>query len=91
METIGTRIRALREAQDKTPLELAYESEVSMATLARYERGEIPEALERLQRIAGALGVPLSSLIAIHDEIDGTTSCAAVGGNGTTQKSSAAA
>jgi transcriptional regulator with XRE-family HTH domain len=87
METIGERIRDLREARRKTPMELAYESKVSEATIRRYEAGDLPDAVAKLERIAAALGVPLSSLV-IHDEIESATASDSHGSSEATRTSS---
>jgi transcriptional regulator with XRE-family HTH domain len=61
---IGTVLKALREAKDMTQVELASKAKISQGYLARLEGGEKTNpSLDILQRLARALGVPLSDLL----------------------------
>ena len=62
---IGERIRQRRNACGLTLRELAAKvnSDLTHATISRYENGEISVSLENARRIAEALGVPPAYLV----------------------------
>ncbi|MDQ0395910.1 helix-turn-helix domain-containing protein [Labrys monachus] len=61
---LGTRIKALRGARQLSIEALAAASGVSRAMISRIERGESSATAQLLARLAGALGVSLSTLFA---------------------------
>src|SRR3954470_14704876 len=70
--TIGTRVRALREAMNLSLRDLADRSGVSAPMLSQVERGETSPTLAVASRIAGGLELSLSQLLRL-DEGDGVT------------------
>jgi transcriptional regulator with XRE-family HTH domain len=60
---IGQRIREAREAQKMSGEVLGQKIGTDKGTVSRIERGEAGLSVERLQRIADALGVDPSSLL----------------------------
>ncbi len=63
-------IRQLRRRQNLSLSGLAARSKVSKAMLSRIERGEANPSAVVLDRIAGALGVGISQLMARHDQAE---------------------
>lgn len=62
-EEIGQRIREARRAIGLTQLELATATGIRRPNVARLERGGNTPTIETLQRVASALGVPLTALV----------------------------
>jgi transcriptional regulator with XRE-family HTH domain len=62
LKGIGLRIQELRIARDLSQANLAERVGVDTQTIQRAERGRVSLALEKMERIAGALEVPMSSL-----------------------------
>ena len=62
-QSIGSRIRRLREAAGKTQEELAGAAGIGRVTLVRIERGEQSPRYETLVALAGAFGEPLGRLL----------------------------
>lgn len=62
MEGLGTRLQALRQQRNLTVRALAERAGVSVSYVYAIEAGSRGHNLDKLQRIAGALGVPLSQL-----------------------------
>ncbi|MCL6516676.1 helix-turn-helix transcriptional regulator [Alicyclobacillus sp.] len=62
MEGLGTRLKKLRLARNLTVRELAQRAGVSVSYVYAIEAGSRGHNLVKLQRIADALGVPLSQL-----------------------------
>jgi transcriptional regulator with XRE-family HTH domain len=71
-DTVGARIRALREAMDLSLRDLAERSGVSAPMLSQVERGETSPTLSVASRIASGLELSLSQLLRL-DEGDGIT------------------
>jgi transcriptional regulator with XRE-family HTH domain len=67
-ETVGGRIRKLREDRGWTQEELAQAVAIEPATLSRYENAKKAFPLDVLRRIAASLRIPLGQLI-----VDGAT------------------
>ncbi len=63
-EAFGARLRALRTARGLTQESLAYDADLDRSYVGQVERGERNIALINLERLARALGVPLSELVA---------------------------
>jgi transcriptional regulator with XRE-family HTH domain len=61
---IGARVRSLRDARNLTLADLSARSGVSRAMLSRIERGESSPTAHLLNRVAGGLGITLSTLFA---------------------------
>ena len=70
--TVGTRVRALREAMDLSLRDLADRSGVSAPMLSQVERGETSPTLAVAGKIASGLELSLSQLLRL-DESDGVT------------------
>jgi XRE family transcriptional regulator, regulator of sulfur utilization len=70
--TVGSRVRALREAMDLSLRDLAERSGVSAPMLSQVERGETSPTLAVAAKIAGGLELSLSQLLRL-DEGDGVT------------------
>ena len=62
-ETIGARIRALRNSQGWTQEELGAHADLDFTTIGGAERGEKSLSLKSLSRVAQALGVELAWLV----------------------------
>jgi transcriptional regulator with XRE-family HTH domain len=65
--TIGSRIRALREAMDLSLRDLAERSGVSAPMLSQVERGETSPTLVIAERIASGLDLTLSQLLRLDE------------------------
>lgn len=61
---LGEHIRNLREGQNFTLTTFAESSGVSRATLSRIENGDVSPTAETLGRLASALTLPISQLLA---------------------------
>ncbi len=66
-ESLGARIRALREAMDLSLRDLAVRSGVSAPMLSQVERGETSPTLQVAQRIAHGLELRLSQLLRLDE------------------------
>src|ERR1700759_4296454 len=66
-ESLGARVRALREAMDLSLRELAVRSGVSAPMLSQVERGETSPTLQVAQRIAHGLELRLSQLLRLDE------------------------
>src|ERR1700749_5256529 len=64
---VGPRIRALREAMDLSPRDLAERSGVSAPMLSQVERGETSPTLAVAGKIAGGLELTLSQLLRLDE------------------------
>ena len=62
LELLGKRIHQLREEQDISQNQLAYEAGIALRQLGRIERGEINTSFLVLYKICKALNVSLSQL-----------------------------
>ncbi|MFM9861774.1 helix-turn-helix domain-containing protein [Pseudoxanthobacter sp. M-2] len=62
MDEFGARLRQIRTMRKMSLAELSRASRVSVAMLSHIERGQTMPSLTTLQRVGGALGVPLSEL-----------------------------
>jgi transcriptional regulator with XRE-family HTH domain len=67
IDTIGRRIRALREAMDLSLRDLAERSGVSAPMLSQVERGETSPTLQVAERIAAGLELRLSQLLRLDE------------------------
>lgn len=67
------RLRELRKAKGLTQMKLAQESGVHRTIIARYETGRNRLSEKNLLRIAGALGVPVDTVLK-GERADGTAS-----------------
>jgi transcriptional regulator with XRE-family HTH domain len=61
-QTLALAIRRLRQERGYTQEELAYGAGITVAALARIERGRASPQWTTVRRIIGALGVSLSEL-----------------------------
>src|SRR5213596_751975 len=66
--SIGTRVRALREAMDLSLRDLAQRSGVSAPMLSQVERGETSPTLAVAARIAAGLELTLSQLLRLDED-----------------------
>jgi XRE family transcriptional regulator, regulator of sulfur utilization len=66
-ESLGSRIRALREAMDLSLRDLAERSGVSAPMLSQVERGETSPTLQVASRIAHGLELRLSQLLRLDE------------------------
>jgi XRE family transcriptional regulator, regulator of sulfur utilization len=67
VETLGIRVRALREAMDLSLRDLAERSGVSAPMLSQVERGETSPTLQVASRIAAGLELRLSQLLRLDE------------------------
>jgi len=65
MEVNVERLRTLRRLRAMSQEELAEESGVGRATISRIERGETGAHGKTLRKLAAALGVDVSELVAV--------------------------
>ena len=61
---VGTQVNRLRQAAGISPLALSQRSGVSRSMLSRIENGQVSPSVETLDRLANALGMPLSRFFA---------------------------
>lgn len=66
-DSLGTRIRALREAMSLSLRDLAARTGVSAPMLSQVERGETSPTLQIASRIAGGLELSLSQLLRLDE------------------------
>lgn len=64
LETVGPRLRSLRQGAELTLAELSSRTGISVSTLSRLESGGRRPTLELLLQVAGAYGVSLDDLLA---------------------------
>jgi predicted transcriptional regulator len=62
-ETVGARVRALREELGMRQVDLAKRAKVTTTYIPRLEAGKVDPGLSRLARIAYALTVNLATLV----------------------------
>lgn len=62
-QSIGSRIRSLREAARMTQEELSSRAGIGRVTLVRIEKGEQSPRYETLVALSRALGIPLAELL----------------------------
>ena len=67
-ERLGRRIQQLRDAVGLTQAQLADRAGVNPEHISRIERAEKGPSIELLDRIAGALGLPIKSLFDFEEE-----------------------
>ncbi|HEV3127332.1 MAG TPA: XRE family transcriptional regulator [Solirubrobacteraceae bacterium] len=67
-DTLGSRVRALREAMDLSLRDLAERSGVSAPMLSQVERGETSPTLQVAERIAAGLELRLSQLLRLDED-----------------------
>ena len=67
-ESLGARVRALREAMDLSLRDLAERSGVSAPMLSQVERGETSPTLQVARRIATGLELRLSQLLRLDED-----------------------
>src|ERR1700758_4404186 len=67
-ESLGARVRALREAMDLSLRDLSDRSGVSAPMLSQVERGETSPTLQVARRIAAGLELRLSQLLRLDEE-----------------------
>ena len=67
-ESLGARVRALREAMDLSLRDLAERSGVSAPMLSQVERGETSPTLQVARRIAAGLELRLSQLLRLDED-----------------------
>ncbi len=65
-EQLGKRIRELRKIQGLTQAQVAEKAELNAAYFAGVEREGANLTVDTLERIAGALGVPVADLFAFE-------------------------
>ena len=68
LTSLGKRVRELRSRRGMTRKQMSQEADVSERHLAQLESGEGNISVVLLQRIAGALGVPIANLFAPQTE-----------------------
>ena len=68
-EVLGAELRRVRLLQGRTLRDVSATASVSLGYLSEVERGEKEASSEMLLAICGALGVPLSRVLAtvVHD------------------------
>lgn len=65
---LGAHVRRLRRQHDLSIGDLAQAAGISSGMLSKFENGQISPSLSKLQAIAGALGVQMSSLFAESED-----------------------
>lgn len=71
---INTALKTLRQYHNLKQGQLAGELSISISYLSEIESGKKEPSLDLLQRYARHFGVPLSSLVAFSETLDGTQS-----------------
>jgi len=64
----GNKIRKLREDNGYKQYDFAFDCNISEAYYGRIERGEFSPSLKIINKIAKALGIPISELLKEIDE-----------------------
>lgn len=72
-QRVGSRLRALRQDRQLTQEELAERAEIHPTFLAKIEGGQRLPSLVVIKRLAGALGVPVASIVSTIDEREGAS------------------
>lgn len=72
-QRVGSRLRALRQDRQLTQEELAERAEIHPTFLAKIEGGRRLPSVEVIRRLAGALGVPVASIVSTIDEREGSS------------------
>ena len=67
VKTFGTAIRQLREQQQWSQEQLAEQADLNRSYIGEIERGQVVVSLLTIEKLAAALGVPSSRLLA-HGE-----------------------
>jgi len=70
---IGSRLRALRHDRRLTQEKLAELAEIHPTFLAKIEAGHRLPSLVVIKRLAGALGVPVASVVSATDDREGAS------------------
>lgn len=70
-QVIGARVRDSRKVAGLTLSELARAADISTAMLSRIETGQISPSLNTLQLLSMAINMPLSTLLASHEDSRG--------------------
>ena len=68
IDSLGPRVRALRESMSLSLRELAERTGVSAPMLSQVERGETSPTLQVASRIAGGLELRLSQLLRLDED-----------------------
>lgn len=68
---IGARVRALRVEREMSATELARRSGMPRQSVPRLEAGRHEPTLETVLRLAAALDVPPTAILAVLDEVEG--------------------
>ena len=66
MRRIASRIAQLRDARELSQEDLAAKADISTGYLSSLERGKQTPRVTVLLKIAGALGIPLTELVAVE-------------------------
>ncbi len=70
---IGRTIRSLRLDAGLTQEELALEVKISKSEVSRLEKGKRNPKWETMKRLAKGLGVPCWHMVAVAEQLEGTT------------------
>jgi transcriptional regulator with XRE-family HTH domain len=68
MEKIISRMQDLMAQKDLTAAELSRRTGIDRSTLCHYLRGDYLPKFDKIEKIAGALGVPVAYLTGISDD-----------------------
>ena len=63
LKKFGKNLKQIREGQELSQEELAYESDLDISQIGRIERGEVNTSLCVIQRIARALKIEMKNLL----------------------------
>lgn len=61
------KLREIRKERGMTQTELAQAARIHRVTIAKYEAGQCVPSVDRAERMASALGVPVDELIGKED------------------------
>lgn len=67
---IGSKIKEYRTIKKLTQVQLAADANISRSYLADVEKNRYNASVETLNKIAAALGVPLSELLTLDDKLN---------------------
>jgi XRE family transcriptional regulator, regulator of sulfur utilization len=72
-EALGQAIRRLRDNRGMRQQDLAREAKLSKTHVWRIEQGDVNPGWDTVRELAGALGIKVSELAAVAEELDRET------------------
>jgi transcriptional regulator with XRE-family HTH domain len=72
-EALGQAVRRLRDNRGMRQRDLAREAKLSKTHVWRIEQGDVNPGWDTVRQLAGALGIKVSDLAAVAEELDRET------------------